>query len=130
MTAKRATRPSILAAGSFGAFVLDQLSELGEVEARPMFGGAGFYLEGEFFGLLYKGRLYFRVSAETIDDYKSRKMKPFEPFKNRGTSQHGYYEVPLEILESPDDLVKWAKAAQQTPPMTTRKRAAKTRSTR
>lgn len=125
-----ATRPSILAEGSFGAFVLDQLSSLGGVVAKPMFGGAGFYLDGEFFGLLYKERLYFRVSAETIDDYKSRKMKPFEPFKHRGQSKHGYYEVPLEILESPEDLVKWAKAAQQTPPMTTRKRAQKTRSKR
>jgi len=129
MAVKRATRPSILADGSFGAFVLDQLSSLGGVVARPMFGGAGFYLDGEFFGLLYKERLYFRVSAETIDDYKRRKMKPFEPFKTRGQAQ-GYYEVPLEILESPEDLVKWAKAAQQTPPMTTRKRARKTRSKR
>jgi DNA transformation protein len=127
--ARRATRSGILADGSFGAFVLDQLSSLGGVVARPMFGGAGFYLDGEFFGLLYKERLYFRVSADTIDDYRRRKMKPFEPFKNRGTA-HGYYEVPLEILESPDDLVKWAKAAQQTPPMTTRKRARKTRSRR
>jgi DNA transformation protein len=118
--AKRA-RPGILAEGSFGAFVLDQLSELGGVSARPMFGGAGFYLDGEFFGILYKQRVYFRVSAQTIKDYTSRKMKPFAPFKKRGTS-YGYYEVPLEILESPDDLIKWARAAQQTPPLTARKR--------
>src|SRR5690349_10597803 len=47
MTAKRATRPNILSDGSFGAFVLDQLRELGGVDAKPMFGGAGFYLDGE-----------------------------------------------------------------------------------
>ena len=128
--AKRAQRTGVLAEGGFGAFVLDQLSALGWVEAKPMFGGAGFYLDGEFFGLLYKERLYFRVSAQTIGDYKSRKMKRFEPFKGRGKSQPGYYEVPLEILESPEDLVKWAKAAQQTPPMTARKRATNTRSKR
>ena len=40
--AKRAARPSVLSEGSFGAFVLDQLSELGGVVAKPMFGGAGF----------------------------------------------------------------------------------------
>ena len=122
MMAKRAARRGVLAEGGFGAFVLDQLSALGGVEAKPMFGGAGFYLDGEFFGILYKERLYFRVSADTIDEYKRRKMKPFEPFKNRGNrgSSDGYYEVPLEILESPDDLVKWARAAQQTPPLTTR----------
>jgi DNA transformation protein len=129
MAARPATGASILAEGSFGAFVLDQLSALGSVHAKPMFGGAGFYLDGGFFGLLYKQRLYFRVSPDTIKAYTSRKMKPFSPFKKRGDS-HGYYEVPLEILESPDDLIEWAKAAQQTPPLTARKRTKKTRSKR
>ena len=92
-----------------------------------MFGGAGFYLDGVFFGILYKERLYFRVSAETIKGYTSRKMKPFEPFEGRKGESLGYYEVPLEIVESPDDLVKWARAAQQTPPLTKRKKAARQR---
>ena len=118
----RAVRPSILAQGSFGAFVLDQLSGLDGVTARPMFGGAGFYLEGEFFGILYKDHLYFRVSVDTIDDYKRRKMKPFAPFKGKKGESGGYYEVPIEILESADDLVKWARAAQRTPPLTARNR--------
>lgn len=125
---KSTTRPKALAVGSFGAFVLDQLSALGGVEARPMFGGAGFYLDGEFFGILYKERLYFRVSAATIKDYTSRKMKPFEPFEGRKGESRGYFEVPLEIVESPDDLVKWAKAAQRTPPLTAKRKTAKPRS--
>jgi DNA transformation protein len=109
--ARRAARPSVLAEGGFGAFVLDQLSALNGVTAKPMFGGAGFYLDGSFFGILYKQHLYFRVSAATIDEFKKRKMKPFRPFKGRrGTSKH-YYEVPVEILESPRDLVAWARKA-------------------
>ena len=122
--AKPTARPSILGEGSFGAFVLDQLGALGEVEARPMFGGAGFYLDGKFFGILYNERLYFRVSADTIADYTSRGMKPFEPFEGRQGQSRGYYEVPIEIVESPEDLVTWARAAQRTPPLTVRKRGA------
>jgi DNA transformation protein len=114
-------RPGALDEGSFGAFVLDQLSALGKVEARPMFGGAGFYLDDEFFGILYKQRLYFRVSDETVNDYTSRKMKPFEPFEGRKGKSRGYYEVPVEILESPADLVKWARAAQRAPRAAARK---------
>jgi DNA transformation protein len=120
--AKRAARPSILAEGSFGAFVLDQLGDLGNVEARPMFGGAGFYLDGVFFGILYRERLYFRVSADTIGEYRKRKMKPFDPFDGKKGDSRGYYEVPTEILESPDDLVKWARAAQRTPPLSSKKK--------
>jgi DNA transformation protein len=115
MMAKSKAPRGILAEGSFGAFVLDQLRALGAVEARPMFGGAGFYLNGEFFGILYKEELYFRVSADTIADYTSRKMKPFEPFEGRRGRSRGYYQVPIEIVESADDLVKWAHAAQRTP---------------
>jgi DNA transformation protein len=101
-----------LGEGSFGAFVLDQLGALGAVEARPMFGGAGFYLDGEFFGILYKERLYFRVSPGTREAYTSRGMKPFEPFEGKKGKSRSYYEVPLEIVESADDLVKWARAAR------------------
>jgi DNA transformation protein len=107
---KRAARPGVLSEG-FGAFVLDQLSGLDGIVARPMFGGAGFYLDGSFFGILYKEHLYFLVSDETIGEYKKRKAKPFEPFEGRKGKSKGYYEVPVEILESPEDLVKWARAA-------------------
>ena len=120
---KRAARPSILAPGSFGAFVLDQLSALGSVSARSMFGGAGFYLDGEFFGILYRERLYFRVSPDTIGEYKNRKMKAFAPFDGRRGESRGYYEVPTEILESPDDLIAWARAAQRTPPLSSKKKS-------
>jgi DNA transformation protein and related proteins len=108
---KRIARRGALAEGSFGAFVLDQLSGLDGVEAKTMFGGAGFYLDGAFFGILYKEHLYFRVSPETIGDYKKRKMKPFTPFEGRRGTSNNYYRVPVEILESPIDLVKWARAA-------------------
>jgi DNA transformation protein and related proteins len=123
-------RRGILAEGSFGAFVLDQLGALRGVEARPMFGGAGLYLDGEFFGILYKERLYFRVSADTITDYTSRKMKPFEPFEGRNGRSRRYYQVPVEIIESPGDLVTWARAAHRTPPPTSRKSGARKKAKR
>ena len=109
--AKRAARPSVLSEGGFGAFVLDQLTALDGVEAKPMFGGAGYYLDGVFFGILYKECLYFRVSDETIGEYKKRKMKPFEPFEGKKGTSKRYYQVPIEIVESPRDLVAWAKKA-------------------
>ena len=109
--AKRAARSNILGEGSLGAFIVDQLSALGEVEARVMFGGAGFYRAGVFFGILFKDRLYFRVSDETVGEYQQRGMKPFAPFKNRRAASKRYYEVPADVLESPDELVRWAKQA-------------------
>jgi DNA transformation protein len=120
--AKRGARPSALAAGGFGAFVLDQLSGLDGVEAKPMFGGAGFYLDGVFFGILYKEHLYFRVTATTIGEYKKRKMRPFTPFEGRRGTSKNYHEVPVEILEIPRDLVSWARTAAAAAAATAKKK--------
>jgi DNA transformation protein len=105
----------------FAAFVEDQLSDLDALVMKRMFGGTGLYLDGVFFGLIYQDRLYFRVSDETIAEYRKRKVKPFKPFAaksgarpvRRSAAREGgrYYEVPLEILENPVDLVRWAKQA-------------------
>ena len=113
---KRAKGPD-----GFAGFVEDQLSDLVDLVMKPMFGGTGLYLDGVFFGIIYSDRLYFRVSDETIGEYKKRKMKPFKPFEGKSSSRSvrrsgrreggRYYEVPLEILENPVDLVRWAKKA-------------------
>jgi len=46
---------------SFREFILDQLHDLESVEARPMFGGFGLYRDEVFFGIIFKGRLYFKT---------------------------------------------------------------------
>lgn len=107
--AGRALRLAIDKDGLIG-FISDQLSPLGDLVVKPMFGGAGFYLAGQFFGIFFKERLYFRVSGETVSDYLARGMKPFKPFEGKGTSRR-YYEVPVDILETPEDFVTWARAA-------------------
>lgn len=97
----------------FAAFIRDQLSVLDDLVMKRMFGGTGLYLDDVFFGIIYGDRLYFRVSEETIGEYKKRKMQPFKPFEGKSTSRR-YYEVPLEILESSEDLVRWARKASQS----------------
>ena len=64
---------------SFKDFVLDQLQDLDDVEARRMFGGYGLYKDETFFGILHKGKLYFKVDESTVGEYRKRKMKPFRP---------------------------------------------------
>ena len=64
---------------SFKDFVLDQLQDLDGVDARRMFGGHGLYRDETFFGILHKGKLYFKVDESTIGEYRKRKMKPFRP---------------------------------------------------
>ena len=95
---------------AFRQFVLDQLEELGEVTARSMFGGVGLYHRGMFFGLIAGDVLYLKVGESNRQDYVSAGMRPFKPYPHRsGTMQ--YYEVPLNVLESPPELALWARRA-------------------
>ena len=64
---------------SFKEFVIDQLNGRGNVVSRAMFGGYGLYREQAFFGIIHKGRLYFKTDPETQPQYRERGMKPFKP---------------------------------------------------
>jgi DNA transformation protein len=94
---------------SFKDFILDQLQELDDVEARRMFGGHGLYQDETFFGILHKGQLYFKIDESTIGEYRRRKMKPFSP--NDKQTLKSYYRVPVDIIEDADQLRVWAARA-------------------
>jgi DNA transformation protein len=92
---------------SFKDFILDQLQELNDVEARRMFGGYGLYQDETFFGIIHKERLYFKVAETTVGEYRKRRMKPFRP--NAKQTLKSYYQVPVEIVENADQLAEWAQ---------------------
>ena len=94
---------------SFRDFVLDQLEGLGDVEGRPMFGGHGLYRAAAFFGIIYRGRLFFRTDEATRGEYLDHGMEPFRPRPRQELGS--YYEVPPEVLEDPSALARWAGAA-------------------
>jgi DNA transformation protein len=86
---------------------VDQLQGLNDVRARRMFGGYGLYQDEAFFGIIHKGRLYFRVDETTVGEYRKKKRKPFRP--NARQTLKSYYEVPVDILEDQDRLAGWAR---------------------
>jgi DNA transformation protein len=94
---------------SFKDFVLDQLRDLDDIDARRMFGGYGLYQDETFFGIIHKGRLYFKTNETTAGEYRKRKMKPFRP--NAKQTLKSYYQVPVEVIEYGDQLCQWAVKA-------------------
>ena len=94
---------------SFKDFVLDQLQELDDVEARRMFGGYGIYQDETFFGIIHKGKLFFKINEATVGEYRRRKMKPFRP--NAKQTLKSYYQVPVDIIEDQDEVRRWAVKA-------------------
>jgi DNA transformation protein len=95
---------------AFKSLVLDHLELLGNVTARSMFGGVGLYYAGTFFGILARDALFLKVDETNRGDYERAGGKAFKPYADR-PSKMQYYQVPLEVLESPRDLTAWARKA-------------------
>lgn len=93
----------------FKDFILDQLTDLHHVTCRAMFGGYGLYQKATFFGIIHKGRLYFKVTATTVPNYKEHGMKPFRP--NAKQTLTSFYEVPIDVIEDVEALTQWAAEA-------------------
>ncbi|MBH0177751.1 MAG: TfoX/Sxy family protein [Nitrospira sp.] len=91
----------------FKDFVLDQLADLRGVICRAMFGGYGLYRGEKFFGIIHKGRLYFKVTITTVEQYKAQGMKPFHP--NPKQTLKSFYEVPVDVIEDAEQLNEWAE---------------------
>ena len=104
-------------------FVLDQLRGIDGIAALSMFGGVGLYANAVFFGIVYRDVLYLKVDDTTRGGYERAGMKSFKPYKDRPMTMQ-YYEVPLAVLESSDELTTWARHAIEA---TERKPAAKKR---
>lgn len=106
---------------SFKDFVLDQLGDLSGVSCRAMFGGYGLYRGDVFFGIIHKGRLYFKTDEASRETYCAQGMKPFRP--NARQTLKTYYEVPIDVMEDAAQLTDWAGRATARSPHPSRQRS-------
>ncbi|HYB32051.1 MAG TPA: TfoX/Sxy family protein [Steroidobacteraceae bacterium] len=97
------------ASADFIAYVLEQLARLEDVSWRRMFGGAGLYSDGYFFGLISDDTLYLRVDDSNRADYTARGTAPFRPYADRPQLSTTYFATPAEVLEDAEQLVIWAR---------------------
>src|SRR4051812_5598577 len=91
-------------------FVIEQLSPLGEITSRSMFGGHCFYCDGIVFALLARNSLYLKADDVNRPDFEKRGLGAFHPFDDQTMSMN-YYAAPPEIFEDPDALKLWAGGA-------------------
>lgn len=110
---------------AFKDYCLEQLEGLGRVTARAMFGGHGLYFGAVFFGIVFRGKLYFRTDGDTRTAYVEQGMEPFRPSETQTLKT--YYEVPGEVLEKAEDAVRWAGQAVVSRPARSRARGRKRR---
>ncbi len=95
----------------FVNFLLEQLSSIGPVRARAMFGGHGIYLGDLMFGLVANETLYLKVDDGNRLFFKQQDLPPFTYSKNGKPFVMSYYMAPPDALEDSEQLCHVAQQA-------------------
>ncbi|PHS27280.1 MAG: transcriptional regulator [Robiginitomaculum sp.] len=98
----------------FKAFVCDLLSDLGEVSARPMFGGVGLYCEEVMFALISNEVLYLKADDKLKADLAEAGSGPFMVDFGKGDEpkpMNGYWEMPQSAMDDMDEACQWGQKA-------------------
>jgi len=100
------------ASAAFAAFLCDQLAPLGRVTLRRMFGKHGVFCDGVMLGMVRDNTLYFRVDEQNRAVF--REAEAFPPLnyeKQGGLIDLAFWRAPERLLDEPDELLTWARAA-------------------
>jgi DNA transformation protein len=91
----------------FALYAADLLQGVGPVEAKPMFGGFGLFLDGLMFGLIAERTLYFKVDSRSKEEFAARGLEPFTYVKQNKPMQLSYWQAPDECLDNSDAMLEW-----------------------
>ncbi|MCP4419153.1 MAG: TfoX/Sxy family protein [Chloroflexi bacterium] len=96
----------------FSEYIVDLLTPHYSITTRKMFGGVGIFCEYGMCALITGDDvLHFKVDDENRADYETAGMSQFHKMP--------YYQTPVELLDSPEELGAWLaksiEAARRSP---------------
>ena len=102
----------MVASDGFAEFLREQLAPLGRVTMRRMFGKTGVFCGGLMFGMVTNDTLYVRIDDHNRSVFKEAEPAPPLSYEKKGrTIDLSFWHVPERLLDEPDELVTWARAA-------------------
>ncbi len=102
----------MVASDGFAAFLCEQLMPLGRVTMRRMFGKTGVFCNGLMFAMVTDDTLYVRVDDHNRAVFTEAESAPPLNYAKQGrTIDLSFWRVPERLLDEPDELVLWARAA-------------------
>jgi DNA transformation protein and related proteins len=96
----------------FLSHCLELLSPLGGTSSRRMFGGHALYIDGLCMALIIQDTLYLKVDDTHRALFERAGCKPFTyTTKKMDIHSLGYCTAPDEAMESPAEMLPWARRA-------------------
>ncbi len=100
--------------GEFVEFVIEQMSFIGGLRVRAMFGGYGAYQNNRIFAIIVDDRLYFKADSVTRDEFEAKGLSPFTYVARGKSVTMQYFEAPPEVFEEPEAMRRWVQKAYET----------------
>src|SRR5215472_13314822 len=102
----------MVASDGFAEFLREQLTPLGRITMRRMFGKTGVFCDGLMLGMVTDNTLYFRVDDHNRAVFKEAESFPPLNYEKQGqTIDLAFWRAPERLLDEPEELVGWARAA-------------------
>src|SRR4030081_4017916 len=102
----------MVASDPFAEFLREQLAPLGRLTMRRMFGKTGVFCDGVMLAMVRDNTLYFRVDDDNRAAFKEAEAFPRLNYEKQGrTIDLSFWRAPERLLDEPDELVAWARAA-------------------
>lgn len=102
----------MVASAEFAEFLRDQLAALGRITTRRMFGKSGVFCDGVMIGMVTDNTLYFRVDELNRTTFKEAQAFPPLNYEKQGRMiDLSFWRVPDRLIDEPEELIAWARAA-------------------
>jgi DNA transformation protein len=98
----------------FTQFVAEQMALFGPTTTKAMFSGFSIYHDDLVFAIIVDDKLYFKVDADTVVEFKRLGLLPFTYLSRGKEIAMRYYEAPAEVFEDPQEMAFWSKKAYQS----------------
>ncbi|MCC7275936.1 MAG: TfoX/Sxy family protein [Alphaproteobacteria bacterium] len=102
----------MVASDGFAEFLREQLAPLGRLTLRRMFGKTGVFCGGVMFAMVADNTLYVRVDEHNRATFAEAADEPPLSYRKGGAEiALAFWRVPERLLDEPDELMVWARAA-------------------
>ena len=95
----------------FIAHLKDLFATFARIDVRPMFGGYGLYRDGTIFAIAIDDAVYLKVDDETRAAFEAAGSAPFVYTATEKPITMSYWSAPAEAVDSPQDMLPWARLA-------------------
>lgn len=87
------------------------LAPLGHTTIRRMFGGAGVQVDGHMIAIVVDETLWLKADDGNRAEFEVLELPRFHYQRLGKTVAMNFYQPPEEALESPPELLRWARSA-------------------